>query len=112
MEIGKRETLLFWFIIGIQLHASLQFKLDRINRDDFPKSFIFGASTSAYQVEGIAQLDGRKPCIWDTYTHSRKMFDGSTGDVTVDQYHHYKEDVHLMFKMGLDAYRFSISWFD
>ncbi|XP_057852579.1 uncharacterized protein LOC131062859 [Cryptomeria japonica] len=110
MEIGKRETLLFWLILGIQLHASLQFKLDSINRDDFPENFIFGASTSAYQVEGAAQLDGRKPCIWDTYTHSGKMFDGSTADVTADQYHHYKEDVRLMFKMGLDAYRFSISW--
>ncbi|GLJ41594.1 hypothetical protein SUGI_0860630 [Cryptomeria japonica] len=51
-------------------------------------------------VEGVAQLDGRKPCIWDTYTHSGKMFDGSTGD----------EDVRLMFKLGLDTYRFSISW--
>lgn len=110
MEIGKRGALLFWFIIGIQIHASLQFKLDGLNRDDFPENFIFGASTSAYQVEGAAQIDGRKPCIWDTYTHSGKMFDGSTGDVTADQYHHYKEDVHLMFKMGLNGYRFSISW--
>ncbi|XP_059066746.1 beta-glucosidase 31 isoform X2 [Cryptomeria japonica] len=46
--------------------------------------------SSVFCVEGVAQLDGRKPCIWDTYTHSGKMFDGSTGDVTADQYHHYK----------------------
>ncbi|GLJ20684.1 hypothetical protein SUGI_0376810 [Cryptomeria japonica] len=73
MEIGKRETLLFWFIIGIQLHASLQFKLDRINRDDFLKKIIFGASTSSYEVEGVAQLDGHKPYIWDTYTGEKEI---------------------------------------
>lgn len=78
-----------------------------ITRHDFPSDFIFGAGTSAYQVEGAAALDGRKPSIWDTYTHAENI---STGDVAADQYHHYKEDVALMSEMGLDAYRFSISW--
>ncbi|GLJ45474.1 hypothetical protein SUGI_0957620 [Cryptomeria japonica] len=110
MKIGKRQALLFWSFIGLQIPVSLQFKLHNLNRVDFPENFIFGAGTSAYQVEGAAQLDGRKPSIWDTYTHSGKMTDGSTGDVAAVQYHNYKEDVRLMFKMVLDAYRFSISW--
>ncbi|KAH9329021.1 hypothetical protein KI387_001129, partial [Taxus chinensis] len=97
------------------IHVSLQLKLqgwkeDNFTRADFPPNFIFGAGTSAYQVEGAVADDGRKPSIWDTYTHSGKMLDGSTGDISADQYHHYKEDVRLMYKMGLDAYRFSISW--
>ncbi|KAH9311038.1 hypothetical protein KI387_026073, partial [Taxus chinensis] len=113
MKIGKREAFVFWLFTVV--HVSVQLKIqgwkaDNFSRDDFPPNFIFGAGTSAYQVEGAAAVDGRKPCIWDTYTHSGKMLDGSTGDVSADQYHHYKDDVRLMFKMGLDAYRFSISW--
>uniref|UniRef100_A0A0C9QXL3 TSA: Wollemia nobilis Ref_Wollemi_Transcript_1304_1922 transcribed RNA sequence n=1 Tax=Wollemia nobilis TaxID=56998 RepID=A0A0C9QXL3_9CONI len=108
MRIRKRELLFFWSLIGIL--STLQAKMNDLSRDDFPPGFIFGAGTSAYQVEGAAAEDGRKPSIWDPYTHAGKMLDGSTGDVAADQYHHYKEDVGLMFEMGLDAYRFSISW--
>lgn len=81
-----------------------------IARDDFPSGFIFGAGTSAYQVEGAVAEDGRKPSIWDTFAHAGKNDDKSTADITADQYHNYKEDVKLMHDMGLDAYRFSISW--
>ncbi|CAM0952358.1 unnamed protein product [Alopecurus aequalis] len=81
-----------------------------LTRHDFPEGFVFGAGTSAFQVEGAAAEDGRKPSIWDTFTHQGYSFDGSTADVSADQYHHYKEDVKLMHKMGLDAYRFSIAW--
>ncbi|XP_021775387.1 cyanidin 3-O-glucoside 5-O-glucosyltransferase (acyl-glucose)-like [Chenopodium quinoa] len=79
------------------------------NRYDFPKDFIFGASTSAYQVEGAALHDGRKPSIYDTFAH-RSKYDTRNPDVACDQYHKYKEDVQLMVETGLDAYRFSISW--
>ncbi|KAJ3683709.1 hypothetical protein LUZ60_013936 [Juncus effusus] len=79
-------------------------------RSDFPSDFVFGAATSAYQVEGAAAEDGRTPTIWDTYVHSGLMPDNSTGDVAADGYHKYKEDVKLMFDTGLEAYRFSISW--
>ncbi|XP_044382128.1 beta-glucosidase 32 [Triticum aestivum] len=81
-----------------------------LTRHDFPEGFVLGAGTSAYQVEGAAAEDGRKPSIWDTFTHQGHSSDGSTADVSADQYHHYKEDVKLMHKVGLDAYRFSISW--
>uniref|UniRef100_J3MZ44 4-hydroxy-7-methoxy-3-oxo-3,4-dihydro-2H-1,4-benzoxazin-2-yl glucosidebeta-D-glucosidase n=1 Tax=Oryza brachyantha TaxID=4533 RepID=J3MZ44_ORYBR len=81
-----------------------------LTRRDFPEGFVFGAGTSAFQVEGAAAEDGRKPSIWDTFTHQGYSTDGSTADVSADQYHHYKEDVKLMYDMSLDAYRFSISW--
>lgn len=80
-------------------------------RNDFPPHFLFGASTSAYQVEGAANEDGRKASIWDTFAHAGNggLYKGN-GDIACDQYHKYKDDVQLMSKMGLDAYRFSISW--
>ncbi|XP_077227093.1 beta-glucosidase 22-like [Tasmannia lanceolata] len=82
----------------------------KFSRNDFPSDFIFGAGTSAYQVEGAVAQDGRKPSIWDTFTHAGEMPDNSTGDIASDQYHKYKEDVKFMTDIGLDAYRFSISW--
>ncbi|KAJ4824304.1 hypothetical protein Tsubulata_029365 [Turnera subulata] len=78
------------------------------SRDDFPPGFIFGAGTTAYQVEGAANEDGRTPSIWDTFAHSGTV--KGNGDVACDEYHKYKEDVQLMVETGLEAYRFSISW--
>ncbi|CAJ1806589.1 unnamed protein product [Sphenostylis stenocarpa] len=91
-------TELVFLIVHPRVHA--------LSRDQFPPDFVFGASTSAYQVEGAANEDGRKPSIWDTFSHSGN----GDGDVACDQYHKYKEDVQLMANMGLEAYRFSISW--
>ncbi|KAM3352172.1 hypothetical protein ACQJBY_023810 [Aegilops geniculata] len=79
-------------------------------RSDFPREFVFGAGTSAYQYEGAVAEDGRSPSSWDTFTHAGKMPDKSTGDVAADGYHKYMEDVKLMSETGLEAYRFSISW--
>ncbi|XP_027928105.1 beta-glucosidase 11-like isoform X1 [Vigna unguiculata] len=82
-----------------------------LSRDQFPPDFVFGASTSAYQLEGAANEDGRKPSIWDTFSHAGNadLYAGD-GDIASDHYHKYKEDVNLMANMGLEAYRFSISW--
>ncbi|KAK6156426.1 hypothetical protein DH2020_010674 [Rehmannia glutinosa] len=78
---------------------------------DFPPDFTFGVATSAYQVEGACNEDGRGPCIWDAFSQvPGKICDGSTADVAVDQYHRYKEDIDLIAKLGFKAYRFSISW--
>ncbi|KAL5705678.1 beta-glucosidase [Ranunculus cassubicifolius] len=81
-----------------------------LSRLDFPSGFVFGAGTSAYQIEGAAAEDGRKPSVWDTFTHQGKTLDKGTGDIASDQYHKYREDVKLMHNMGIDVYRFSISW--
>ncbi|PKI68419.1 hypothetical protein CRG98_011216 [Punica granatum] len=82
-----------------------------LSRESFPKGFIFGTATSAYQVEGMADKDGRGPSIWDVFVKiPGKIAGNATGDVAVDQYHKYKEDVDLMHKLNFDAYRFSISW--
>ncbi|PQQ08278.1 beta-glucosidase 13 [Prunus yedoensis var. nudiflora] len=85
---------------------------DTINRTNFETGFIFGAASAAYQYEGAVQEDGRGPSIWDNYTHQypERIKDWSNADVTVDQYHRYKEDVEILNDTRLDAYRFSISW--
>jgi beta-glucosidase len=77
----------------------------------FPAGFAWGAATAAYQVEGAADADGRGPSVWDTFSHTPgAVHGGDTGDVACDTYHRYREDVELMASLGLDAYRFSISW--
>lgn len=82
-----------------------------LKRENFPKDFIFGTATSAYQIEGAADSYGRKPSIWDDFTRiSGKILDSSNGDVACDHYHKYKTDLDLIKNIGLDSYRFSISW--
>ncbi|MEU8620703.1 GH1 family beta-glucosidase [Streptomyces sp. NPDC048623] len=77
----------------------------------FPSDFLWGAATAAYQIEGAAAEDGRTPSIWDTFSHTPgKVFQGHTGDVAVDHYHRFRDDVRLMSELGLNAYRFSVSW--
>ncbi|MER7402430.1 GH1 family beta-glucosidase [Streptomyces sp. NPDC000070] len=77
----------------------------------FPPTFLWGAATSAYQIEGAVREDGRTPSIWDTFSHTPgKTSDGDHGDIAVDHYHRYRDDVALMAELGLGAYRFSISW--
>lgn len=79
--------------------------------DNFPADFLWGASSAAYQIEGASAEDGKGKSIWDVYAHEKgNTYKGTSGDVAVDHYHKYKEDVSLMKKMGLKAYRFSISW--
>ncbi|PKU26094.1 GH1 family beta-glucosidase [Telmatospirillum siberiense] len=77
----------------------------------FPPDFLWGASTSAYQIEGAATEDGRGPSIWDSFCKMKdRVNHGHNGDVACDHYHRYPEDVRLMGELGLDAYRFSLSW--
>jgi beta-glucosidase len=73
--------------------------------------FIWGAATASYQIEGATTTDGRGESIWDRFSHTPgKVHDGDTGDVACDHYNRYREDVALMAELGLDAYRFSVSW--
>jgi beta-glucosidase len=76
-----------------------------------PAGFLWGAATAAYQIEGAVDADGRAPSIWDTFSRTPgKVHNGDTGDVACDHYHRWPEDLGLMRKLGLDAYRFSIAW--
>jgi len=77
----------------------------------FPKDFIWGVATSAYQIEGAWDQDGRGPSIWDTFSHTPgKIYQDQNGDIAADHYHRWQEDIRLMAQLGLKAYRFSISW--
>ena len=77
----------------------------------FPQGFLWGAATSAYQVEGAAYEDGKKPSQQDIINKNIYEERGfATADIASDHYHHFREDVALMAEMGLKAYRFSIAW--
>lgn len=79
--------------------------------DSFPEKFLWGAASAAYQIEGAWDTDGKGLTIWDQYAQvPGNTFENTDGKVAVDHYHRYKEDVQLMKKMGLKAYRFSVSW--
>ena len=75
-----------------------------------PRGFIWGVSTSAFQIEGATDEDGRGASIWDTYDRLKQTASGDTGDVACDHYHRYPEDVALMRRLGVQAYRFSVAW--
>ncbi len=78
---------------------------------EFPEGFFWGAATSAYQIEGAPDADGKGPSIWDTFTHEPgHVVNNETGDVACDHYHRWRDDVDLIGRLGLNAYRFSISW--
>lgn len=78
---------------------------------NFPKEFIWGAATAAYQVEGAIHEDGRTASIWDTYCAvPGNIADGSSGAVACDQYHRIDQDIAIMKELGIGAYRFSIAW--
>src|SRR5258705_8544978 len=77
----------------------------------FPEGFLWGAATSAYQIEGSPLADGAGPSIWQRFAHTPGLTpSGETGDVACDHYRRYPEDVRLMKALGLQAYRFSIAW--
>ena len=77
----------------------------------FPDDFVWGVATSAYQIEGGWNEDGRSPSIWDIFAKTPgKTKNGATGDVACDHYHRWPEDVALMREMGIQTYRFSVSW--
>ena len=79
--------------------------------NSFPDRFIWGVSTSAYQIEGAWNEDGRGPSIWDAFSHTHgKTHAGENGDQAVDHYHRWKEDFKIIAGLGVKAYRFSISW--
>lgn len=107
MGRGIQGSLLLGFFLLVSFSNGAEIK-----RSDFPQGFMFGSSSSAYQIEGGAKEGGKGPSMWDTTTHKNPetITDGSNGDVAIDSYHRYKDDVSIMKDLGMDSYRFSISW--
>ncbi len=85
-------------------------EVTELRASDFGKDFVWGAATASYQIEGAHDEDGKGPSIWDDFARRGKIKNGDTGNVACDHYHRVREDVALMSELGLDAYRFSISW--
>ncbi|WP_225865903.1 GH1 family beta-glucosidase [Dyadobacter aurulentus] len=84
---------------------------DKISRGDFGSDFHWGVATSAYQIEGAVNTDGRGDCIWDTFSKKKgKIKLGQHADVACDFYNHYESDLELVREMGFKEFRFSISW--
>jgi beta-glucosidase len=80
-------------------------------RLDFPRDFVWGTATAAYQIEGAWDQDGKGESVWDRFASTKgKIADGSNGRVACDHYHRYAADFDLMKELGLASYRFSISW--
>jgi len=77
----------------------------------FPSDFQWGAATASYQIEGSIEADGKGESIWDRFTHTPgQIWNNETGDLACDHYRRYREDVKMMADLGLNTYRFSISW--
>src|SRR5262250_3421454 len=80
-------------------------------RGRFPHDFVWGAATSAFQIEGAARADGKGPSIWDEFCRvPGAIADGSNGDVACDHYNRLESDLDLIADLGVSAYRFSIAW--
>ncbi|PIA50673.1 hypothetical protein AQUCO_01200117v1 [Aquilegia coerulea] len=84
---------------------------DHSSSSHFPSNFLFGTASSSYQFEGAYLSDGKGPSNWDVFSHQKgRIMDGSNGDVAVDHYNRYLDDIALMHSLGVNSYRFSISW--
>lgn len=80
-------------------------------KSSFPPDFLWGAATAAFQIEGAVAEDGKGPSIWDTFSHlPGKIRDGATADIACDHYHRWQTDLNLLTELGVNAYRFSVSW--
>ncbi len=94
--------------VGVGTEESAQTEVEARR---FPAGFHWGAASSAYQIEGAWNEDGREPSIWDTFARTPgKVRNGDTGDVAIDHYHRFAEDVRLMVDLGLTSYPFSTAW--
>ena len=99
-----------WSAVGISLPAGSS-PAEAAASSGFPSGFLWGTATSAYQIEGAVNEDGRGASIWDRFAHTPgTIADRSNADTATDHFHRYQEDVQLMKALGAKAYRFSIAW--
>nr|CAD1837701.1 unnamed protein product [Ananas comosus var. bracteatus] len=107
IRISDLLLTILLFVAGFAIGSCSTF-----SRSSFPEDFLFGTAAAAYQYEGAAEEGGKGPSIWDSFTHKHleRIVDKTSGDVAVDFYHRYKDDIKLMKQMGTNAFRFSISW--
>ncbi|MDX6210357.1 MAG: beta-glucosidase [Frankiales bacterium] len=105
------DTTAAYTLSGSPLVGFTSPEADRALIDTLPPTFRWGVATSAYQIEGAVAEDGRTPSIWDTYCRvPGAIQDGTNGEVACDHYHRMPEDVALIRALGVDTYRFSVSW--
>ncbi|XP_008226673.2 PREDICTED: beta-glucosidase 18-like isoform X2 [Prunus mume] len=111
---GRGMLCFFWysFVLVSSTFSAQSFKEnEEIRRSQFPDGFLFGAGTSSYQVEGAYLEDGKSLSNWDVFCHTPGTIESNeNGDVADDHYHRYLEDIELMHSLGMNSYRFSISW--
>lgn len=82
-----------------------------MSKPAFPPDFVWGVATSAFQIEGAVNEDGRSSSIWDTFCRTPgKVHNGDIGDVACEHYRLWKSDLDLIKDLGVDAYRFSVAW--
>ncbi|KAK1405190.1 beta-glucosidase 18-like [Heracleum sosnowskyi] len=116
-EKSTAHLLIIIFLFTVIIHAHLCSSIngveeeEEIKRSDFPHGFLFGTATSSYQIEGGYLVDGKGLSNWDVFTHTHgNLLHGENGDICDDHYHRYLEDIQILHSLGVDAYRFSISW--
>ncbi|XVF25999.1 hypothetical protein REPUB_Repub13aG0262600 [Reevesia pubescens] len=117
MDVSIKLCICFFLLQVFFLLPSLSSQLLTLkqsldNQSAFPPNFLFGTASSAYQYEGGYMTDGKGLNNWDVYSHKlgNKIVDESNGDIAVDHYHRYLEDIDLMHSLGVNSYRFSLSW--
>jgi beta-glucosidase len=97
--------------LAISEQVEAQSRDQQASARSFPAGFLWGTATASYQIEGAWNEDGKGESIWDRFTHTPGTIqNGDTGDVALDHYHRYREDVQLIKALGAKTYRFSISW--
>ncbi|KAJ4838704.1 hypothetical protein Tsubulata_003143 [Turnera subulata] len=103
--------LLELFLLCFAISSGQETLKKSLDPSPIPTNFLFGTASSSYQYEGAYLSDGKSLSNWDLFAHTPgRVSDGSNGDVAVDEYHRYLEDINLMDSLGVNSYRFSISW--
>lgn len=117
MSTAHLLNIIFLFTVIIHAHLCLssngveEEEEEVVKKSDFPPGFLFGTATSSYQIEGGYLADGKGLSNWDVFTHTDgNVLNGENGDICDDHYHRYLEDIQILHSLGVNAYRFSISW--